>query len=1170
MDNLNIENLSLLKKEYSSGSVSALIGAGFSKNVSPLYMDWDTLLQDIIEDLYKLEMQQYIRNEFHWKNKSKYKRDSEKRLKKEFANHILNKEGYLGVVSKYIAQKGYREVIENYIEDRTPYAKKDTDGNMSLYIKDKKKNEIKVSDFSAHKQLLLCEKFKNIYTTNYDNLLEFTAENLLDKTNKIPCVKTSFDLSDGFQKRSIIKIHGNLKTDENAEFCFDYDNHLRYIISQEDYNTYIEKHEAFSHLMRISMLQGKFCLLGFSGNDPNYMGWLKWINDILYKGPYNEPKIYLVTFKNEQSSEKKLYYKNHYIREINLMDNEILSFLGYSQSEIMNLLSSIPSSYKEVIKCFLEYLCKTSDRIQEETSSNSSDEYEYNYNNEKSKESEKLKLELPSTDNTISFDYKKLWQEASSKYYKQEDLSEIKVLINDTKIKLSFCKEVYYQEQFIETTLRRKGDLSEAEAYLFALAVKETGQLPNYYSKFLNDKPKLNDIPLWQELVEREKTLEGNFESLQGDSDYYRYENIQRKLLRLDFEEAKKLLDNWEANGFWLQAKAMRLAGYNEKEEALNSLNTYINDVSNLQEKMYACNIANYISNIFPRPYNLDNFFKNHIYGQSDIISYISEKLRNQEEDLKVRGWIGTIHHLNSSNTQYEQSLRFLQFIFETGLYLSYGITNFVDKKVWYKVFNNIYKDYPYPCFFYSLQYHDKTVLDRIGQDFAFCPNLLETNEKLLISSIKAYGSENTPKIFLPGILSITGPLYLCVDESVWFDVFKTNIFEEMIAHISEYTDNEKIVDNIEYAVSRLKNEDHILIVLEYLLSHMKDNATLVDSIICNNIQLKYLKNGLDNTCTALLNEIINEYPKIDITNIIYFFNKNKCLPNDSLQHFISKLKANLDDIPTDTSSLFHLCILTEKKNEIINKAKQKLLEKDIWNSGILDDGKGWSNPDYIPLHKFNSIKKWNNTEFGVISNNLKENILKYSSLSEKLGKDSFMRNAQVAYLSNVLEFINSLSDKRKEELKDIKEITQNLLKSRVSYNSFIEAMLSEQSSDVSNGIDNIVQGIRSYGLKQYYNEINFLVDRAIIGEEIAMAKNLSVVKWLIKNYEQDFKIMGIESKLLILLSVYKERWQNMEEFRPDLSFGALHTIASYLKNSGSDNEDIKYWLTNEFVQIFL
>ena len=48
--NNNIENLKALKKDYDNGLVSALIGAGFSKNVSSLYLDWTSLLEDLIDD----------------------------------------------------------------------------------------------------------------------------------------------------------------------------------------------------------------------------------------------------------------------------------------------------------------------------------------------------------------------------------------------------------------------------------------------------------------------------------------------------------------------------------------------------------------------------------------------------------------------------------------------------------------------------------------------------------------------------------------------------------------------------------------------------------------------------------------------------------------------------------------------------------------------------------------------------------------------------------------------------------------------------------------------------------------------------------------------------------------------------------------------------------------
>ena len=1163
--NNNIENLKALKKDYENGLVSALIGAGFSKNVSSLYLDWTSLLEDLIDDVFKLEINQYIGNYFHC-NVEKYHEDEKKQIKEEFVDNLLSKYGYLGIVSKYVDQKGYREVLENYIEERTPYVKRNDDGTISLYIKDKKKSNIIESDFSAHKQLLHCDKFKNIYTTNYDNLLEFTSDNFSE--TQTPVVDTSWNLSNGFQKRSIIKIHGSLSI-EDDRFEFDGDQHLRYIIAQEDYDTYIEKHEAFSHLMRISMLQGKFCLLGFSGNDPNYMGWVKWMSDILGKGKDKGPKIYLVTFKNEESSDKKLYYKNHYIREINLM--EVLSLLGYDQSEISKLSLSAPNSYKEILESFLKFLCKTEDGVLKETGGRANSSYEKTLVT--STESKTEKVEITTSEKKISFEYKELWNEASLKFYRQENLSEIFERIKNAKTKYPFCQVVYNQERFIETALRRKGDLTEPEAYLFALAVKETGQLPGYYSKFLQDKPILDSIPLWKEMIQREETLKGSIELLQhgNSSDYFIYENIQRKLFHLDFETAHRLLEDWDAKGYWLQAKAMRLAAFHGSEKAFGILSSYIDSLDNAQEKMYACILANYISFKYPRPYNLDNFLQNNIYGQGEIISYILEKMRSKEDKPKQRGWVGSSYSLGFNNTLYEQSLRFLQFIFDTGLYLNFGITYFVNIKDWYKVCKNLFKFYPYPCFFYSIQYHDKDVLRRIGQDYAFTPDLLEENKNLLLSSLKAYGNQCTPETFLSGILNITGPLYLCVDESIWFDSFKTNIFDFMITHISEYTHSDTVVENVENAVSCLKSKCHLEIILETLLQHAKDNMEIVQSIICSDMNLKYLKGDLNDVCSNFLKELIGTYPQNDITQIIYFLNKNKCLPDELLNLFMSKLKeVGFDDIPSEIGSLFYICILAKADEEITKKAKQKILEKDIWHCGVLAEGNGWSTPNYIRLQAFKDITEWDDQEFSIISNNLRKNISKYNTLPEKFRNDSFMRNVQITYLSDVLQYINTLSKERRKSLEDLRVLTKNLLSSSVSYDSFIEAMLSEQSADVSNGIDNIVQGVRSSGLKSYHNEINFIVDRAIIGEQIVLSKNLSVIEWLIRNYEQDFKEMQIDSKLLVLLSVYKNRWQDMDEFRPDHSFEDLHYIANYLKKEGHDNDSIQYWLTDSFVRIFL
>ena len=100
----------------------------------------------------------------------------------------------------------------------------------------------------------------------------------------MPCYKetinSAYRLSRSMSSQSIIKIHGDMA---NSKYEFDGDKNLKYIIAKVDYETYQGKHEPFTSLMRLSMLQGRFCLIGFSGSDPNYLSWLQWMKDVLDK-----------------------------------------------------------------------------------------------------------------------------------------------------------------------------------------------------------------------------------------------------------------------------------------------------------------------------------------------------------------------------------------------------------------------------------------------------------------------------------------------------------------------------------------------------------------------------------------------------------------------------------------------------------------------------------------------------------------------------------------------------------------------------------------------------------------------------------------------------------------------------------------------------------------------
>jgi hypothetical protein len=120
--------------------------------------------------------------------------------------------------------------------------------------------------------------WSDILTTNWDTLLERTAEDVTDFSYEV--VRTEVDLAHARVQR-IIKLHGTLGDKDPL------------IFAAEDYRTYPVRHAAFVNLARQIFIENDLCLLGFSGNDPNFLEWTGWVRDQLGG---NARRIYLVGY----------------------------------------------------------------------------------------------------------------------------------------------------------------------------------------------------------------------------------------------------------------------------------------------------------------------------------------------------------------------------------------------------------------------------------------------------------------------------------------------------------------------------------------------------------------------------------------------------------------------------------------------------------------------------------------------------------------------------------------------------------------------------------------------------------------------------------------------------------------------------------------------------------
>ena len=239
MDFPDLPHLLQLQKalwQWPSSRAAVMVGAGFSRNsvpspgVSTYFPTWNELAQAMFDEIYPR-----LQNETEEQRKERFNRSNALRL-----------------ASEYEAAFGPQK-LESFIRTRIP----DTDHQPG----------------DLHK-LLLQLPWKDVFTTNYDTLLERTEV----PGRVYQPVMTANDLTTAIAPR-IIKLHGSFPSLS------------QFIITEEDYRTYPKESVLFVNTVRQSLIENTFVLIGFSGDDPNFLQWTGWIRDEL--GSHHAP-IYLV------------------------------------------------------------------------------------------------------------------------------------------------------------------------------------------------------------------------------------------------------------------------------------------------------------------------------------------------------------------------------------------------------------------------------------------------------------------------------------------------------------------------------------------------------------------------------------------------------------------------------------------------------------------------------------------------------------------------------------------------------------------------------------------------------------------------------------------------------------------------------------------------------------
>ena len=131
----------------------------------------------------------------------------------------------------------------------------------------------------AHTRLLKLP-WDDIYTTNWDTLLERASGTVVEQSYSVVSSIGQIPMA---TRPRIVKLHGSLP----AQFPL--------IVTEEDYRTYPTKFAPFVNTVQQAMMETVFCLIGFSGDDPNFLSWSGWVRDNLGA---SASKIYLAGWLN--------------------------------------------------------------------------------------------------------------------------------------------------------------------------------------------------------------------------------------------------------------------------------------------------------------------------------------------------------------------------------------------------------------------------------------------------------------------------------------------------------------------------------------------------------------------------------------------------------------------------------------------------------------------------------------------------------------------------------------------------------------------------------------------------------------------------------------------------------------------------------------------------------
>lgn len=1181
-----------IANRLNDGNMSFIIGAGFSKNISPKFLSWKELLHDMIVEMYEEERQTWHATD----------------------DELIAKYGYLGIASDYVRRKGYHEAIDHYIEERTPVLNKKKDGKVEMYL-----NGVCIDnnvDVSTH-YLLLNLGARYIYTFNYDNALEYNgdrvetesdrdklskvtkeikdlvgfineykekAQQIIDFSNdqshnvastendmaslieelnsklnigslilekhnlnsilqnihnnrqslqkyksekeseknsiessvshKYTIIKSSKEIINSSQQHCIFKLHGSLRNSD--DYGFDENHHLQYIICQEDYDSYVEKHEAFVDLMRISLLRESFCIIGFSCDDPNFLLWVNWVKDVNDKSHDNKtqplPKYYINVDDNDLPVDKLQMLEHHGISIIDLKSLYDGTEKLTRKERLLKFLIDV-RKYKDASNIW-KYV-----RIKRNYLDLENMEVECDHDLIDDKWERMCSFPYP----TIT----KRWDDYTRDDVMRKELYNLEHnCIRDYELKLLMLA------------------INDSNLSSYIVADKDKDTFDKYLGYYKEVREWFADLDLVSTHLVSTHLREKNCEYEQYTTkDTKRYVEILDLLLSFKFDDAFSKLELWSpSNSYQKLIRMLLLIELYDKDFSNNDVWNIANPIIKSTDKQYVYTSLELI--LVTRPSNTYSEDPGQIYnaifehkkklsakskGLVNFNDYVRSLHNEGFPDRKVEPLGNVVNEIGFAyDRRIKPSNQLIMMMAKGGLIPFANGQEIIRKDYWFDFVSAAYYKYPSYCLFGSALYGDKNLIERIAQLYTFSPMppVQEFIRTKIPEILKSTLNEHITQKIRNNLFFFAEYFVRVVPHTEWLHeyrkLFDANDWINPSKEEGFYKEERKFAED---ALEFILDEDYCNEIISRCLSYGKNITNYQNRLIISAYKdIKHLsKENL---------EVLNSWMQSDITEIQSFviFNLHSFIDDRKYQDWLRNLS---DDILNSDISLEAVCAYIKDPDEKIRCRLSKYVanSKALWANGIRSKKEStisFNRSRALNIDEIEDNFSLLDEDVITIFNKLKLSFDQIKPLCQKNSIEYTLNNWD-SLLRSMLRFLilHKQVLQGEQDYHHYYELCIKVFNDIREDKSITERITSEDSSEVEKAVTDLYYAATTLGIENYAFEYQMLANVIIQKSTKALEFCLNHFSWFIGVHEEFFINNGFIKPVKLILDTFEPYFFN-------------------------------------------